>query len=125
MLRSVASTSIVVASSTDIPPSDHRLFLARRLGRYRLLRWHPSGNRRGNAIAFAIARAIPPAGGDGGDLFLPRGSRDERTKSFGEDGRVRWLASAGSDSPCDRTIGGPGLRAGSLGPLQGGRTTKQ
>src|SRR5216684_2061916 len=124
MLRRVASPSIVVASSTDIPPSDHRPFLARRRGRYRLLRWHPSGSRHGTAIVFAIERAIRPTDEDGGDQFSRRFSRGGMTKSFREGERVRWSASAGSDNPYDRTIGGPSLRAGSLGPLAGEQTAK-
>jgi hypothetical protein len=125
MLRRVPSASKVVASSFDTRASIHRLFLAQGLGKYRLWRWHPSGSRRGTAIAFGIARAIRPAGEDAWDQFSPRPSRGGMTKSFGEGERVRWSASAGSDSPCGLTTGGRGLRADSLGPLQGEQTTKQ
>src|SRR5229473_4688886 len=120
-----ASASKDAANSFDTPASDHRPFSARRRGRYRLLRWHPSGNRRGSAIAFAIARAIRATDEDGGDQFSRRLSRGGMTKSFREGERVRWSASAGSDNPYDRTIGGRGLRAGSLGPLPGAQTAKQ
>jgi hypothetical protein len=125
MLRTVASTSKVVASSFDIRASGHRPSLARGRGRYRLWRWHPSGSRRETAIIFAIARAIPPTGEDAWGQFSPRPSRGEKTKSFGEGERVRWSVSAESDSPYDLTTGGRDLRAGSLGLLPGEQTTEQ
>jgi len=125
MLRRVASASKVVASSFDTRASAHRLFLARRPGKCRLWRWHPSGSRRGTAIVFAIARAIQAIDGDAEDQFSRRASIGGRTKSSLEDERVRWSACAGSDSLHGRTIGCPGLHEGSLGPLQGGQTTKQ
>jgi hypothetical protein len=125
MLRRVASASKVVASSFDTQASVRRLFLARRPGKCRLWRWHPSGSRHGTAIVFAIARAIPPTDGDAWDQFSPRRSRGGMTKSFGERERVRWSSSAESDSPHDPTTGGRGLRADSPGPLPGARTTRQ
>src|SRR6266852_3965250 len=105
--------------------SAHRPFLARGQGRYRLWHWHPNGSRRGTAIVFATARAIQPAGEDAWDQFSPRPSRRGKTKSFGGVERVRWSSSAESGSPCDRTIGGRGPRAGSLGQVQGEQTTRQ
>ena len=125
MLRRVASASKVVASSFDTRASAHRPSLGRGRGRYRLWRWHPSGSRRGTAITFAMARAIPPTDEDAWDQFLPKALRGEWTKSFAEDERARWSSSAGSDSPHDRAIGGRGLRAGSLGPPLGEQITKR
>src|SRR5258708_24623532 len=119
------TVSHVEASSLDTPASAHRPSLARGQERYRLWRWRPNDNRRGIAIVFEIARAIPPTGEDAGDQFLPRALRGEKTKSFAAGGRVRWSSSAGSDNPHDRAIGGRGLHAGSLGPPLGGQTTIQ
>ena len=124
MLRRVASAS-KVAGSFDIQASAHPPSLARGPGKYRLWRWRPNGSRRGTAITFAMARAIPPTGEDAGDQFSRKASRCEKTRLFVEGGRVRWLACAGCDSPYDRTIGGPDLRGGSLDRRQVERTTQQ
>jgi len=125
MLRRAAPACDAAGSAFDIRALGHRPSLARRRGKYRLWRWHPSGSRRGTAIVFAIARAIPATDEDAGDQFSRKALRGETTRSFAEGGHVRWSACAGSDSPYDRTIGGPDLRGGSLGRLQGERTTQQ
>ena len=109
----------------DTPALAHRPFLARRRGKCRLWRWHPSGTRRGSAIAFGIARAIPPTDGDAWDQFSPRPSRGGRTKSFEEGEHPQWSTSAGSGSLRDQAVNGRSLRAGSLGPPERGQTTKR
>ena len=125
MLRRAALPCDAAGSSFDIRALAHRPFLARGRGKCRPWRWHPNGSRRGTAIIFAIVRAIRPTSEDASDQFSRKALRGEKTKSFAEGGSVRWSAFAGSGSPYDRTIGGPDLREGSLGRLQGERTTPQ
>jgi hypothetical protein len=124
-MSSFKSVLDAVASPFGTRASGHPPSLAREKGKYRLSRWHPSGNRPGTAAIFEIAWATRSTGEDAWDQSSLKLSRDEKTKLFGEGERPQWSTSSGSDILRDLAAGGRNPGAGSLSPRDKGQTTKR